>query len=341
MAERSSFLQENFVKKSILIEAKAKPAKCPEVMHICFNIDKGYLLQAGVSLTSIIENNPNKRFSFHVFTDEVEAEEENIMRSFVEKYKQDIWFHVMNMKQFMDFHILNKNMRYVTYFRIYMPKVMKKFTNRYLYLDADILCFDSLEPFLKIDFQGKPVAVVEDLEETASVQCELLHMQNKKYFNSGMMWVNIEEWEKQNITEKAFSFRNKEPKLFKYHDQDILNLAINGNALFLPQRYNYLPNVYKKLWEIEGKEPKDLILYHYIGDKPWKMCLTKYQKLWHDCCQRSLWRGIDKPFLKNEPKNYKKFKFAAKYFMHMGQYIEALKSIWYYTALKSKFYIQK
>ena len=341
MAEQSSFLQEDFVKKSIFIEAKAKPAKCSEVMHVCFNIDKGYLLQAGVSLTSIIENNPNKRFSFHVFTDEVDAEEENMMRSFAEKYNQDIWFHIMDIKQFEGFHILRKNMHYVTYFRTYMPKVMKKFTNRYLYLDADILCFNSLEPFLKIDFQDKPVAVVEDLEETASVQCEFLHMQNKKYFNSGMMWVNIEEWEKQEVTEKAFSYRNKEPKLFKYHDQDILNLAINGNALFLSQRYNYLPNIYKKLWETEGKEPDNLIFYHYIGNKPWEWCFTKYQQLWHDCCQRSLWRDIDNLFSKDAPKNYKKFRFAAKYFMHMGQYDEALKSLWYYTTLKIKFYVRK
>jgi len=341
MTEQNSFLQEDFVKKSIFIEAKDRSVKCSEVMHVCFNIDKGYLRQVGVSLTSIIENNPDMRFSFHVFIDEMDDAEEKLMRSFVEKYNQDIWFHVMNIKQFMDFHILNKNMHYVAYFRTYMPKVMKKFTNHYLYLDADILCFDSLEPFLKINFQGKPVAVVEDLAETASVQCELLHMQNKKYFNSGMMWVNIEEWEKQNITEKAFSFRNKEPKLFKYHDQDILNLAINGNALFLPQRYNYLPNIYKKPWEIEGKEPENLILYHYIGDKPWKFCLTKYQKLWHDCCQRSLWRDNNNSFSKNEPKNYKKFRFAAKYFMHMRQYNEAFKSLWYYITLKIKFYIQK
>ena len=341
MTEKSDFLHDNFVKESIFIEAKDKPDKYPEVMYVCFNINKVYLRQAGVSITSIIENNPNNHFSFHVFTDEVDAEEGNIMRSFAGKYNQDIWFHIMNIKKFADFHILNKNMHYVTYFRIYMPKVMKNFTNRYLYLDADILCFNSLEPFLKIDFQGKPVAVVEDLQETASVQCELLNMQNKKYFNSGMMWVNIEEWEKQKITEKAFSYRNKTPKLFRYHDQDILNLAINGNALFLQQRYNYLPNIYKKLWEIEGKEPENLILYHYIGDKPWEFCLTKYQKLWHDCCQRSLWRGSYDSFLKKAPKNYKRFRVAAKYFMHIGQYTEALKCLWYYTTLKIKFYIQK
>jgi lipopolysaccharide biosynthesis glycosyltransferase len=43
-------------------------------MHICFNIDKGYLLQAGVFTYFHYRNNPNKRFSFNVFTDEVEAE---------------------------------------------------------------------------------------------------------------------------------------------------------------------------------------------------------------------------------------------------------------------------
>ena len=111
--------------------------------------------------------------------------------------------------------------------------------------------------------------------------------------------------------------------------------------MFLPQRYNYLPNIYKKLWETEGKEPDNLIFYHYIGNKPWEWCFTKYQQLWHDCCQRSLWRDSDNLFSKDAPKNYKKFRFAAKYFMHMGQYDEALKSLWYYTTLKIKFYVRK
>lgn len=339
MVDKAYFEKENFVKEDIFIGAEDKPANAPDAFHICFNIDKKYFRQMGVMVTSILKNNKDKNFVFHTFIDEYPSEEKARMQKLAQEFKQEFWFHVLDTDKFSDFPNVRDEMSYVAYFRIYMPKVMKNFTGRYLYTDVDMLCLGSLDYFEKLDFKNHPVAVVEDLPQTAGPQLKILKMKNNRYFNSGMMYVNIEEWEKRAITEKCFTtlWQAKEP--FFYLDQDVLNLAIDGDVVFLPSRYNYLPDISRELWETEVNEPAGLVIYHFIGGrKPWDFCLGDYDRLWRSYCAQSLWDCPVDPILAREPKNYQKYRHAAKYFFHKGNFYETAKCLWLYASLKIKRY---
>ena len=48
--------------------------------------------------------------------------------------------------KFSGFPVAREAMSFVSYFRIYMPKLMKKFADRYLYLDADAMSWQVREP---------------------------------------------------------------------------------------------------------------------------------------------------------------------------------------------------
>ena len=50
--------------------------------------------------------------------------------------------------------------------------------------------------------------------------------------------VNIPEWQKQNITEKAFSLQKEPKERFLGQSQDILNIVFDGTNAFLPSIYN-------------------------------------------------------------------------------------------------------
>ena len=43
-------------------------------MHIAFNVNDAYFRQAAVAIISVLENNKNKNFTFHIFTDAYEQE---------------------------------------------------------------------------------------------------------------------------------------------------------------------------------------------------------------------------------------------------------------------------
>lgn len=55
----------------ILFEADKKG----DMLHIAFAVDENYMRPAGVMISSIIKNNPDGYFYFHVFTTSVKKED--------------------------------------------------------------------------------------------------------------------------------------------------------------------------------------------------------------------------------------------------------------------------
>ena len=49
-------------------------------MHIAFNVNDGFFMQTGVAITSILENNKQKAFCFHIFCDGVSDGNKEKMR---------------------------------------------------------------------------------------------------------------------------------------------------------------------------------------------------------------------------------------------------------------------
>ena len=330
MFEAAYFEESNFIKKKYSYLSDESSNLHDNMMHVCFNLDCKYFHQLGVTVTSVLENNPQFHFVFHVFIDKVDEADITKVRQVVEKYKCDFYIYIMNMEPFSHFHLRNKRYSHVGYFRVYMPKVLRNFTKKYLYIDADMICVNSLQPFVDIDMQGKPIACVSDFPDAVEVRSAFLKLKSGKYFNAGMMWVDVEEWEKQQITEHCFEYIDMDPKCFTAHDQDVLNLVFDGN-------YVLLPNIFNFMGSIGTEAPKDLIIYHFFGRiKPWDICLSEYDKIWRHYCEISFWETIEDPFPPREPKYYSDFKFAGEYYRKNGQYLKALECYWIYSILKIK-----
>ena len=71
MFDREYFEKNEFVKKIYSFENLQCIEDQNDVMHICFNIDINFFRPTGVTITSILENNSNMKFAFHIFTDAV------------------------------------------------------------------------------------------------------------------------------------------------------------------------------------------------------------------------------------------------------------------------------
>ncbi len=330
MLGEAYFEESNFVKEKYSFLSHADSKLCDDAMHICFNLDCKYFPQLGVTVTSVLENNKNIHFVFHIFIDKVKDADIERIKQVVEKYKCDFYIYIMEMTPFAHFHMRNKRFSHVAYFRIYMPKILRSFTKRYLYMDTDMICVSSLQPFFNIDLQNKPVAVVSDFPEAVAARAAFLKLKSGKYFNSGMMWVDVEEWEKQQITEHCFEYIDMDPKCFTAHDQDVLNLVFDGNYVLLPKIFNYMGGIGVKI-------QKDIIIYHFFGRiKPWDICLTDYDKVWRKYCEMSFWDTIEDPLPPRESKYYPAFKFAGRYYFRSRQYLKALECYWIYSILKIK-----
>lgn len=186
----------------------------------------------GASLVSVLENNAHRAVMFHIFTDGYSKENAQKMEQLADRYGCVIKLYTLHMEPFADFHVKVERFSRITYGRIVMPLILAAETDHFLYLDADTMVIRPLDELYHWDLTGKAMGAVSERMPDAKRRGDYLHLNNGRYFNDGVMMVNIPEWQKQNITEKAFSLQKEPKERFLGQSQDILNIVFDGTNAF-------------------------------------------------------------------------------------------------------------
>lgn len=296
------------------------------IVNVGFNINAAFFMQMGVAVTSILENNKDKKFNIHIFVDSYNKDDLEKVRKTAEKYHQNFYVYVMDMKPFEGFHLKMNRFSRVTYLRLIMPKILKEITKKFIYMDADMICLGDINQFFNLDLKNKPLAAVSDSPEAVEYRTKFLKMKNGKYFNDGIMLIDIDEWEKEQITEKVFSYQGSNPNMFLGQSQDIINMVVDGNILFVGVKYNqYATN----------NMPEDTLICHFLGrNKPWDMVFYEIDKQWRYYLDISFWDSIADSLPPKNPEHYHNFKRLAGKYKYEGNYLQMLKSIFWYAILK-------
>ena len=293
-----------------------------DALHISFNINDLFFPPLGAEITSILETNKDIAFNFYVFVDScAETNKVNLQKT-AEKYKCNIRLYIMDMSIFQDFHIKVKRFSRVTYIRIVMPWILRHYTDRYLYLDSDMICVGSLRLFLDTDLGDKAIGA---LTYPTPDRVAFLKMKQDVYFSDGLMWINVVEWIKQKVTEQVFSYQGADPRRFKGQTQDLLNLVMEGNIKPMPHLFHHMD----KDFSVQG------ILIHYSGrDKPWEIVLDEDDELWRHYLDISFWPSMPNPMPPKTPEFYHSFKKLAKVYSKKGQKLKELECLFWYSVLK-------
>lgn len=98
---------------------------------------------------------------------------------------------------------------------------------RVIYLDTDTMCYGSLTEFFKYDISDKEMAVVLDYLGKFWIK--------KDYFNSGVLFINMDRVKETKLFEKAIDCLTKE-KLY-FADQSAL-YNHSTQRLYIPMRFN-------------------------------------------------------------------------------------------------------
>lgn len=194
---------------------------------------------------------------------------------------------------FSEFPSLNGS--WATYYRLFAAQVMP--TERFLYVDADTLCDVDMSLLQSLDTGRYPAAWVPEapLEQAVdrTVAEQLGNSTNDYYFNAGIMLINVGEWQKQKVTERAMQYIATYRPVF--HDQSALNYILHGNALVLDDKFNCMSNMRRNWPALTSPYGKIGRLIHFLDyPKPWDWM----GEFVHP--QYGLWRLVlDKTALKN------------------------------------------
>lgn len=108
MFHQEKFAKNHFIQEKINYECLASK-DTNKIIHIAFNINDGFFMQMGVTVTSVLENNTDKAFAIHIFCDGVSKENLTKTRQLAEKYQQNFYVYIMDMKPFQTFHIKTRH----------------------------------------------------------------------------------------------------------------------------------------------------------------------------------------------------------------------------------------
>ena len=179
------------------------------------------------------------------------------------------------------------NGSWATYYRLAVPQILD--VERFLYVDADTLCDVDVSVLNMFDMGNAPAGLVPEAPLAGAmdrfVAGQLGNSPVEPYFNAGVILVNVAEWRRQRVTERAMEYITAHRPPF--HDQSALNIILHGIAKSLDERFNCIANMRKHWPALRNPYGQTGVLVHFLDyPKPWDFM----GELLHP--QYRLWRSV-------------------------------------------------
>jgi UDP-glucose:(glucosyl)LPS alpha-1,3-glucosyltransferase len=229
--------------------------------HIAFGVDRFYVAAMAVTILSITACNPQTDLVFHVIVSELPAEDLQQLQQLATQCGVVIWVHDLDKECFANIPE-KKAPSFATYHRLFICDILKDEATHVLYLDSDIVCLGALPT--PPDIGDAVAAVVLDVEQEDR-NSSLGRDKSVPYFNAGVMYIDVKNWNKDGISQKVIDCLTAHPA-FRFADQDILNLVLADKIVFLNSKWNTL---WMKAFKANPDLQNDVVFLHYAGQKPW------------------------------------------------------------------------
>lgn len=268
---------------------------------VVFASDPGYLVHLTVTVKSLLDNNLSSFISINVITGDSKDPRWKILMGVVSGFRNaKLFIHNVDDK---DISILKTNYHFKVsnYYRLFCESLINE--DKVLYLDADIIVKQDISDLFNIDLDGYFLAAVEN---PGFDRHESLKMNYKsRYFNSGVMLINLSLWREKGIFSKVVDFVSAYPNAVQFVDQCGLNAVVDGKWLELEAKYNqqsvFFEGEKTYFTCFTADDLKNAIdepaIIHYTGSsKPWHLCnkhpykkeywkyrqLTPFRSFFHD-----------------------------------------------------------
>ncbi len=175
------------------------------------------------------------------------------------------------------------------YYRLDLANVLNENISKCIYVDCDLIFMDDIRKIWDIDLEGHPIGAIEDVglmtsKKGLAEKAQTLGLQPKqKYFNSGVVVMDLKLWRANRLAEAAIKLANSSH--FASHDQDVLNKLFLGNWKEIDLRWNVTPPItylYPKILFSTQYRVKSLAarrnpgILHYAGRyKAWEFAEHK------------------------------------------------------------------
>ena len=262
--------------------------------HICYSLDSKYAEQLAVSVTSIIKNSTEQEhINFYILDGGLTDEDKNKIEDLKRIKDFNLQYITVNPQDFTDCPMLkdkssefeNYHVTIPTYFRFKLPSYLPNL-NRVLYLDCDVIITKSLKELYETELEDYACAMVPDVESEQEAE----RLKISKYFNAGVMLINLDYWRSNNIGNKLFGYAKANKDNILWQDQDIINVVLDGKIKELDNIWNFQ---YFQYDEVDRKKLQECNIFHLAGRfKPWIMSFEHaVYDLYYDYLSYTSWKN--------------------------------------------------
>lgn len=251
---------------------------------VFYATDENYLPFAAISISSVLKNcNKNDKYDFYILTENIPQEKKKYLKSFESENVKVRFVSVRNKIKGLITE-LEKSLRdYYTvsiFYRLFIPSLFP-LMKKAIYLDSDTIIKGNLKELYDTDVTGNILAACRD-EAVSNCPEFVDYVENavgvpgEKYFNSGVLVMNLAKMREERIEQKFVDLVKKYNFLTVAPDQDYLNFLSLGKV-------KYLDKVWDKMPCADDTDEEKIKLIHYnMCDKPWHYDGILYEKYFWD-----------------------------------------------------------
>lgn len=254
----------------------------PNEIPVFFASDDNYIPCLAVAIHSL-EKNANKKNNYKLII---------LHSGMSEKGKKEIKeFEQENIKiDFKDISNIENDLKddlalrlrdyysSTIYYRIFIGSLFPEY-HKAVYIDSDVVLLDDIANLYNTDLEGNiigaiPDGVVHDSKKLQDYVEVNDGVENKKYFNSGVLVIDLDKFRETRVEERFVRILTKYNCDTIAPDQDYLNILCKDKVKYLPLSWDKMPDYCEHLDE------KDLHLIHYnMFRKPWHYRDVEYSDI--------------------------------------------------------------
>lgn len=265
-----------------------------KIIPIFFATDDNYVPFLGVSIKSLLCNASKEYFyNIHVLTDGLSDESvDELKKNMTPNSKliiDNVSRYVARIKERLDATLRDYYTASIFY-RIFIAALYPEY-KKAIYLDCDIAVVGDISKMYQIDLGNNIFGVVPDdviasVEQFKIYAREGVGVDDKKYFNSGVLLMNLDKYREEKIKERfvyllvKYNFETAAP------DQDYLNVLCKDKVMYLERGWDRMST--------DENYDGELYIIHYNNfRKPWYYDDVPYQKyFWQWAKQTTFYNKI-------------------------------------------------
>lgn len=210
--------------------------------NILLSSDDNYARHMGAVILSTLQHNVKdfEEIHFYIVNNNISVQNLKNLDSMIAEYPK-AKLHYIDFSQWASQLKLNLcwQISMSAYGRLFLGEMLPCDIHRIIYLDCDMIVCQSLLSMWQTEMGDFAVGAIQD-QVNDDVKGAVGLEPKDKYFNSGMLLINLDKWRNEKLGEKCLKFINDHNGQVLHHDQGTLNGVLRNKWFRLPLCFNIM-----------------------------------------------------------------------------------------------------